>query len=35
MAMVTVDVLVVTARRPQWGGLLTGIAAAVILAVVC
>jgi alpha-1,2-mannosyltransferase len=31
MAMVTVDVLVVTARRSQWGGLLTGTAAAVIL----
>jgi len=31
MAMVTVDVLVVTARRSQWGGLLTGVAAAVKL----
>ena len=31
MAMVTVDVLVVTARRPARGGLLTGVAAAVFL----
>jgi alpha-1,2-mannosyltransferase len=31
MAMVAVDVLAVTARRPQWGGLLVGIAAAVKL----
>jgi alpha-1,2-mannosyltransferase len=31
MAMVTVDVLVVTARGSRWGGLLTGIAAAVFL----
>ncbi|MGH3205189.1 MAG: glycosyltransferase family 87 protein [Streptosporangiaceae bacterium] len=31
MAMVTVDVLVVTVRRSPWGGLLTGVAATVIL----
>jgi alpha-1,2-mannosyltransferase len=31
MAMVTVDVLVVTARGSRWGGLLTGVAAAVFL----
>src|ERR1700728_2325932 len=31
MAMVAVDVLAVTARRSRWGGVLTGIAAAVKL----
>ena len=31
MAMVAVDVLAVTARRSRWGGLLTGVAAAVKL----
>jgi alpha-1,2-mannosyltransferase len=31
MAMVTVDVLAVTARGSRWGGLLTGVAAAVKL----
>jgi alpha-1,2-mannosyltransferase len=31
MAMVTLDVLALTARRSRWGGLLTGIAASVFL----
>jgi alpha-1,2-mannosyltransferase len=31
MAMVAVDVLVVTARRPRWGGLLVGVTSAVFL----